>query len=98
MREASPLLIEQQGNSNSWGGGRCEIANQKRERGAISGPPSLVFFVLYLGSVRGALPRCTPQERCRHLAFVFMSGGVITPPVSIPFLSTPLCSQMQALL
>ena len=35
------------------------------------------------GSVRGALPRCAPQERCGYSTSVCMSGGVLPPPVCI---------------
>jgi hypothetical protein len=69
-------------------GGRASV--QKRERGTGFGSPSPWFIHSRRGSVRGALPRCAPQERCGQSTAICVTGGVVPPPVSIlPIYSPP---------
>jgi hypothetical protein len=82
----------------SGGGDNCEIVIQKRERGTASGSPSQVFVVNAVAASAGRCQRCAPQKRCSHLTIVFMPGGVITPPVSIPSFYSSACTNASATL
>lgn len=79
-----------------WGLGSCLTGSgpspqvfrgQQRERGAAFSSPSPCSSLMPWQRPRWRYQRLAPQKRCiSHLTIIFMPGGALTPPVSMPCL------------